>query len=141
MARASKLLRGRFRMMRICVALLGGVLPGLFAASQAATLGVSMAAFDDNFLTAVRTSMQARARQLNVAIQFEDAQSDIGRQLNQVQNFIAQKVDAIVVNPVDTDATPKITRLVTPAGIAVVYGERLPGDKQLPPKVAFVGSD
>jgi inositol transport system substrate-binding protein len=128
-------------MMRIRVALLGCVLPGLFAASQAATLGVSMAAFDDNFLTAVRTSMQARARQLNVPIQFEDAQSDIGRQLNQVQNFIAQKVDAIVVNPVDTDATPKITRLVTHAGIALVYVNRMPGDKQLPAKVAFVGSD
>jgi inositol transport system substrate-binding protein len=128
-------------MMRICVALLACVLPGLFAASQAATLGVSMAAFDDNFLTAVRTSMQARARQLNVPIQFEDAQSDIGRQLNQVQNFIAQRVDAIVVNPVDTDATPKITRLVTHAGIALVYVNRMPGDKQLPPKVAFVGSD
>ena len=117
------------------------MLPGLFAATQAATLGVSMAAFDDNFLTAVRTSMQARARQLNVPIQFEDAQSDIGRQLNQVQNFIAQKVDAIVVNPVDTDATPKITRLVTHAGIALVYVNRMPGDKQLPAKVAFVGSD
>ena len=128
-------------MMRIRVALLGCVLPGLFAASQAATLGVSMAAFDDNFLTAVRTSMQARARQLNVPIQFEDAQSDIGRQLNQVQNFIAQKVDAIVVNPVDTDATPKITRLVTHAGIALVYVNRMPGDKQLPAKAAFVGSD
>ena len=128
-------------MMRIRVALLGCVLPGLFAASQAATLGVSMAAFDDNFLTAVRTSMQARARQLNVPIQFEDAQSDIGRQLNQVENFIAQKVDAIVVNPVDTDATPKITRLVTHAGIALVYVNRMPGDKQLPAKVAFVGSD
>jgi inositol transport system substrate-binding protein len=128
-------------MMRIRVALLGCVLPGLFAASQAATLGVSMAAFDDNFLTAVRTSMQARARQLRVPIQFEDAQSDIGRQLNQVENFIAQKVDAIVVNPVDTDATPKITRLVTHAGIALVYVNRMPGDKQLPAKVAFVGSD
>ena len=128
-------------MMRIRLALLGCVLPGLFAASQAATLGVSMAAFDDNFLTAVRTSMQARARQLRVPIQFEDAQSDIGRQLNQVENFIAQKVDAIVVNPVDTDATPKITRLVTHAGIALVYVNRMPGDKQLPAKVAFVGSD
>jgi inositol transport system substrate-binding protein len=128
-------------MMRIRLALLVCALPGLFAISQAATLGVSMAAFDDNFLTAVRTSMQARARQLNVPIQFEDAQSDIGRQLNQVQNFIAQKVDAIVVNPVDTDATPKITRLVTGAGIPLVYVNRMPGDKQLPPKVAFVGSD
>lgn len=117
------------------------LLAALPTASPAATLGVSMALFDDNFLTAVRASMQARAQQLHVGIQFEDAQNDIGRQLNQIQNFIAQKVDAIIVNPVDTDATPRITRLVTQAGIPLVYVNRLPGDKQLPAKVSFVGSD
>jgi inositol transport system substrate-binding protein len=128
-------------MKRISAALLACVLPALSAAPRAATLGVSMALFDDNFLTAVRSSMKARAEQLNASIQFEDAQSDIGRQLNQIQNFIAQKVDAIIVNPVDTDATPRMTRLATSAGIPLVYVNRLPGDKQLPPGVAFVGSD
>jgi len=128
-------------MKRISLALLAGVLPALSAAPHAATLGVSMALFDDNFLTAVRASMKERAQQLNVPIQFEDAQNDIGRQLNQIQNFIAQKVDAIIVNPVDTDATPKMTRLAVSARIPLVYVNRLPADKQLPPRVSFVGSD
>jgi len=113
----------------------------LSVAARAATLGVSMAQFDDNFLTAVRGSMQARAQELKAQIQFEDAQSDVGRQLNQIQNFIAQRVDAIIVNPVDADATPRMTRLVTRAGIPLVYVNRMPGDKQLPASVAFVGSD
>jgi inositol transport system substrate-binding protein len=125
---------------RTTFALLAAMLPALYG-SPAATLGVSMASFDDNFLTAVRTSMKARAQQLNAGIQFEDAQSDIGRQLNQLENFLAQKTDAIIVNPVDTDATPRMTRLATRAGIPLVYVNRLPGDKQLPPRVAFVGSD
>src|SRR5204863_321589 len=128
-------------MKRGSLALLATVLPALWAAPHAATLGVSMALFDDNFLTAVRASMKARARELEVSIQFEDAQNDIGRQLSQIQNFIAQKVDAIVVNPVDTDATPRMTRLVTRAGIPLVYVNRMPADKQLPPGVSFVGSD
>ena len=109
--------------------------------AHAATIGVTMAQFDDNFLTAVRASMQARAQQLHAAIQFEDAQSDIGRQLNQIENFIAQRVDAIIVNPVDTDATPRMTRMVTRAGIPLVYVNRMPADRQLPPRVSFVGSD
>jgi len=100
-----------------------------------------MALFDDNFLTVVRASMKSRAQQLDAGIQFEDAQNDIGRQLNQVQNFIAQKVDAIIVNPVDTDATPRMTRLAVAARIPLVYVNRLPADKQLPAGVAFVGSD
>ena len=128
-------------MKRVSRALLGVLLLALCAAPRAATLGVSMALFDDNFLTAVRESMKERARELSVSIQFEDAQNDIGRQLNEIENFIAQKVDAIIVNPVDTDATPRMTRLVSRAGIALVYVNRMPADKQLPPKVSFVGSD
>ena len=128
-------------MKSIALALLAGALTLPGAAAQAATIGVSMALFDDNFLTVVRASMKARAQQLDAAIQFEDAQNDIGRQLNQVQNFIAQKVDAIIVNPVDTDATPRMTRLAVAARIPLVYVNRLPADKQLPAGVAFVGSD
>jgi inositol transport system substrate-binding protein len=128
-------------MKRIAIALLAAVLPVLCAAPRAATVGVSMALFDDNFLTVVRNNMKSRAQQLNAGIQFEDAQNDIGRQLNQIENFIAQKVDAIIVNPVDTDATPRLTRLVVRAGIPLVYVNRLPADKQLPAGVAFVGSD
>jgi inositol transport system substrate-binding protein len=128
-------------MKRIALALLAGALTLLCAAAPAATIGVSMALFDDNFLTVVRASMKSRAQQLDAGIQFEDAQNDIGRQLNQIQNFMAQKVDAIIVNPVDTDATPRITRLAVAARIPLVYVNRLPADKQLPPGVAFVGSD
>ena len=128
-------------MKRLPLALLAGALTLLGAVAQAATIGVSMALFDDNFLTVVRASMKARAQQLDAAIQFEDAQNDIGRQLNQVQNFIAQRVDAIIVNPVDTDATPRMTRLAVAARIPLVYVNRLPADKPLPPGVAFVGSD
>jgi inositol transport system substrate-binding protein len=109
--------------------------------AHAATLGVSMALFDDNFLTSVRASMQARADERHASIQFEDAQSDIGRQLSQIENFIAQRVDAIIVNPVDTDATPRITRLAVRANIPLVYVNRMPGDRELPAHVAFVGSD
>lgn len=129
-------------MRRISLLLLAAVLPVLSTAAQAAvTVGVSMALFDDNFLTAVRASMKDRAEQLGVAVQFEDAGNDIGRQLNQIQNFIAQHVDAIVVNPVDTDATPRMTQLVVAAGIPLVYVNRMPADKQLPARVSFVGSD
>jgi inositol transport system substrate-binding protein len=110
--------------------------------ANAANIGVSMALFDDNFLTTVRNSVQDYAGKLqDVHVQVEDAQNDVGKQLNQIQNFIAQGVDAIIVNPVDTDATPKMTKLATAAGIPLVYVNRMPADKQLPPKVAFAGSD
>jgi inositol transport system substrate-binding protein len=128
-------------MQRPILTLLAAMLTVLPAAAHATTVAVSMALFDDNFLTTVRASMRERAQQLDVPIQFEDAENDIGRQLNQIQNFIAQRVDAIIVTPVDTDATPRMTRLVVAAGIPLVYVNRMPADRQLPPRVSFVGSD
>ena len=128
-------------MKSVSLLLLAALLLSLSAAAQAVTVGVSMALFDDNFLTAVRASMKDRAEQLRVAAQFEDAGNDIGRQLSQIQNFIAQRVDAIIVNPVDTDATPRMTKLAVAARIPLVYVNRMPADKQLPPRVSFVGSD
>ena len=109
--------------------------------AHAERIGVAMSAFDDNFLTILRTSMSSHAAGLkDVNVQFEDAQLDVGKQLSQIQNFIAEKVDAIIVNPVDTDATPKMTRMAAAAGIPLVYVNRAPSDKTLPPKVSFVGS-
>ena len=106
----------------------------------AQTMGASMAYFDDNFLTILREAMSARAEETGADIQFEDAQGDVGKQLSQLQNFIAQGVDAIVMNPVDTAATPRMTKLATEAGIPLVYVNRQP-EEELPEGVVYVGSD
>jgi ABC-type sugar transport system substrate-binding protein len=106
-------------------------------------VGVSMALFDDNFLTVLRNGMQDYARSLEtVSLQNEDAQNDVAKQLSQIQNFIAQQVVALIVNPVDTDATPAMTRLAVEAGMPLVYVNRVPADLgKLPSNVVFVGSD
>ena len=73
-------------------------------------------------------------------IQFVEAQGDIGKQLNQIQTYISQGMDAIIVNPVDTTATPKMTKLVTEAKIPLVYVNLQPAEETLPKGVAYVGS-
>lgn len=115
----------------------------LMSQASAANIGVSMASFEDNFLTVVREGIQtAAAGKEGMQVQFEDATSDIGKQLNQIQNFIAQGVDGIIVNTVDADATPQMTKLAAEAGIPLVYVNRQPADLDtLPEKAAFVGSD
>ena len=107
------------------------------------TIGVSMALFDDNFLTVLRNGMidYAESRD-DVEIQVEDAQNDVGKQLNQIQNFIASGVDGMVINPVDTDATQAMTNAAEQAGIPLVYVNRMPVNvDELPDNQAFVGSD
>jgi ABC-type sugar transport system substrate-binding protein len=66
----------------------------------------------------------------------------VGKQLNQIQNFIASGVDAIVVNPVDTDATVAMSAAADAAGIPLVYVNRQPVNvDELPAKQAFVASN
>ncbi|MGU7769435.1 sugar ABC transporter substrate-binding protein [Burkholderia sp. MR1-5-21] len=110
--------------------------------AHAEKIGVTMASFDDTFLTILRNSIADAAKKDGAGVQIEDAGNDVGKQLSQVQNMIAQKVDAIIVNPVDTDATPKITKMVTAAKIPLVYVNRKPVDfDKLPAGVAVVASD
>lgn len=112
-------------------------------AAHAETVGVSMALFDDNFLTVLRNGMQDYAKSLKgVTLQVEDAQNDVAKQQSQIQNFIAAGVDAIIVNPVDTDATAAMSKIAADAKIPLVYVNREPVNvDSLPDKQAFVASN
>jgi len=123
---------------------LAGLAVALMTGTAAAqTVGVSMALFDDNFLTVLRNGIEEYAGTLDgVEVQIEDAQNDVGRQLNQIQNFVASGVDAIIVNPVDTDATEAMSALASQANIPLVYVNRQPVNlESLPDNQAFVGSN
>lgn len=107
----------------------------------AQTIGVSMAYFDQNFLTIIRQVIDKEAKARGITVQFEDARGDVGRQTDQVQSFISAGVDAIIVDPVNSASTPVMTKMVRAAGVPLVYVNRTPGDAKLPEGVVFVGSD
>jgi inositol transport system substrate-binding protein len=110
------------------------------SSASAAEIGVTMFGYEDNFVMLLRQSMEERAAQTETELQFADAQKDIGRQLDQVQNFIAQGVDAIVVNPVDSNSTEAITAAASAAGVPLIYVNRSPRG-EMPEGVVFVGSN
>ena len=129
------------RKLMMTAALLGAF--GAGAAGAETTIGITMTKFDDNFLTILRNGMVEYAAGMNgVNVQVEDGRDDMARQLDQVNNFIASGVDAIIANPVDTDATLAMTQAAEAAGIPLVYVNREPINvATLPSSQAFVGSD
>ncbi|CRM78594.1 sugar ABC transporter substrate-binding protein [Pseudomonas fluorescens] len=116
-----------------------------FASAADLKIGVTMSAFDDTFLTYLREDMDKQAKSYpkgdGVQLQFEDARADVVKQLSQVENFISQKVDAIIVNPVDTASTANIIKAATAAKIPLVFVNRRPDSPTLAPGVAAVVSD
>ncbi len=106
----------------------------------AGNIGVSMAN-SDTFLTVLRKGIESAAGAANQPVQIEIADDDVAKQLSQIQNFIAAKVDAVIVNAVDTSATAPMTKLANDAGIPIVYVNRQPADVDNLGKGAFVASN
>ncbi|MCF5256154.1 substrate-binding domain-containing protein, partial [Pseudomonas sp. PA-5-4B] len=130
----------RFTALALSMLLASGV-----ASAADLKIGVTMSAFDDTFLTYLREDMDKQAKSYpkgdGVQLQFEDARADVVKQLSQVENFISQKVDAIIVNPVDTASTANIIKAATAAKIPLVFVNRRPDSPTLAPGVAAVVSD
>ncbi|CAN7384106.1 sugar ABC transporter substrate-binding protein [Mesorhizobium sp. LjRoot246] len=114
----------------------------LSTSAFAAKIGVSIVNFDNNFQTLLRDGMQARAKEKGAGIQVEDAQNDVAKQLDQVKNFIASGVDAIIVTLVDTNASRTLSEEAAKAGIPLVFVNLEPSDMaNLPEKQVYVGSN
>jgi len=123
--------------MTVCTALI----TLLASAAFAGDIGVSISHSDSNLAVLVQ-GMKDEAAKVKQPLQIEFAEGDVNKQLSQVQNFIAAKVDAIIVNTVETSATPTMTKMAADAGIPLVYVNNTPSDvHELGPKAAFVGSD
>lgn len=115
----------------------------LFSASGSAktfTVGVALANFDLNFVSILRTQMQKELNASQLKSQFVDAKGDVALQVQQVDDFINQGVDAIILNPVDTQGVLPMINAAKQAGIPLVFVNRKP-EVKLPEGLAYVGSD
>ena len=93
-------------------------------------VGISIYKFDDNFMTLYRTELERYLteelgfKKENITIQ--DGKGDQAEQTNQIQNFITQGVDVLIINPVNSSSAETITDMVVEAGIPLVYINREP---------------
>lgn len=128
------------------------------AAAAAATtdvadkkVGISIYKFDDNFMTLYRTELvrylteDLGFKAENVVVQ--DGKGDQAEQTNQIQNFITQKYDVLILNLVQASSAPEITDMCKEAGIPVVYINREPDAEREQAwvddgiKATYVGAD
>lgn len=65
-------------------------------------IAVSLLTQDDEFYKALKKGLEEQGKKQGVEVEILSADKDLNKQVNQVQNFIAKKVDAIVVSPVDS---------------------------------------
>ena len=103
-------------------------------------IGASFCAFNDTFQMYMKDEMDRKAAELgDVEVVYTDGREDITMQLSQVENFIAQGMDSIIVCPTNGDAAGAISDAAIRANIPLVYLNRRPSE--LPEGTFYVGSN
>lgn len=127
------------------------------ASAEAKTykVGVSIYQYTDNFMTLYRNEIENYFKTLETddvkyEITMADAKNDMAEQTNQVQNFITQGMDVIILNLVQTSSADAVIEQIVDAGIPLVLINREPlgddGDESYAgildnPQVCYVGAD
>jgi methyl-galactoside transport system substrate-binding protein len=101
------------------------------ASAQTYKVGVSIYQFTDNFMTLYRNEIENYFKSLETddvkyEITMADGKNDMAEQTNQIQNFITQGMDVIILNLVQTSSADAVIDQVVSAGIPLVLINREP---------------
>ena len=107
------------------------------------TIGVCIYQFTDAFMTTYRNAMQEILEGKGYTVTVVDGANDQAKQNEQINTFITQGVDALIINPVMTSAADQIISTVKNAGIPTVLINREPTAEQMAvyDKLVYVGCD
>ncbi|WP_407936406.1 ribose ABC transporter substrate-binding protein RbsB [Limnochorda pilosa] len=118
--------------------MLVGTLLAFAGTATAQTVGIAVSTLNNPFFVDLRDGAQAAAREAGVRLLVSDAQNDPNRQLSDIENFIVQGVDAIIVNPTDSAAVVPAILQANEAGIPVITVDRGADDGRV---VSHIASD
>ncbi len=99
-------------------------------AAETYKVGVAIYQFDDNFMTLYRNELESYFKTMNGENTYEltivDGKNDMAEQSNQIDNFITQGMDVIILNLVQTSSADAIIDKIVAADIPLVLINREP---------------
>jgi len=106
-------------------------------AGKKLVIGATMLSMQNEFVVNVADEMEAKAKELGVELIVVDAERSSLKQVEQVESFIAQGVDAIILNPCEVEASSPAVKVAMDAKIPIINVNSETTSKP----TAFVGSD
>ncbi len=128
-------------------ALLATLCGGILLTSQAIqakniVIGAPMLSFSDKWQTYLQDAIRDYdAQHDDVEFKLSDSNSDPARLLNDVETFIDQKVDALLVVPTDPNIVKVIAKKANKAKIPLIVLNRKPNDEDMQSITSYVGSN
>lgn len=84
------------------------------------TFAYSIMVMDNPYFIAVKQGFEDRAKELGINTVVNDAKYDAATQINQIENYITQKVDAIAIAPIDSKGLESVVEEARKAGIITI---------------------
>jgi ABC-type sugar transport system substrate-binding protein len=94
--------------------------------SKDATIGLSLETLESPFWVAARDAIREEAKARGWTVKEAVADGDPNRQTQQVQTFVSQQVDGIILIPKDEDTAMPMIQSADQAGIHIVLFNRAP---------------
>jgi ribose transport system substrate-binding protein len=101
-------------------------------------IGLSVANLQADFFNQIKQSVTAEAAKQGVEVVVADARGDAATQVNQIEDFVTKKVDAIVYIPAGATAAGVPVKDAKRADIPIIAVDRNPPDE---PANTFIASD
>jgi len=103
----------------------------LSASAKQLKMGVTIEDFNDVFMRYALDQLTDEAKKNSIDVIAADGKRDPNEQIKQIENFITQGVDAIMIHVIDQSIAPRITKLCLDANVPLVYFNRKPDDSAL----------
>lgn len=102
-------------------------------------VGVSYQNLQNEFIRNIQGTLRTRAQELNVELIEADGQGKAENQISQVENFIARRLDVIILNPYSMEDCKPAVEAANKANIPILTVNNLVANQDK--CVTFVGSD
>ncbi|MBU9724729.1 sugar ABC transporter substrate-binding protein [Diplocloster modestus] len=79
----------------------------------------------NTYFVEVSRGVQARCDELGIEVNIVDGKADVANQITAFENFISQKLDGIIISPIDETALVPSVKAAQDAGIPVISGNQL----------------
>lgn len=136
-----------FSLVMIMVVVVG-ILSGCSSSNGGATsvdgsgkmkIGITYQNLQNEFILNIQDHLRAKAKELGVELIEADGQGKAENQISQIENFITQKVDAIILNPFDKDGCAPAVDKANAANIPIIVLNAQVSN--VDKATAYVGSD
>ncbi len=102
----------------------GGTAASSGAGGEKVKLGMAISTLNNPFFVSLEKGAKDAAAAAGADLVVTDARDDATQQANQIQNFQAQQVKAVLINPVDSDAAGPMVAPLAAANLPVVAVDR-----------------